>query len=151
MIVNVHILDEGINIDDCDSVFVAQPNDNIANLVQRMSRGNRITPNKQVCYVYLWAVQNKVDTILDYIMNNTANFCKDKVFKMNFDNPVVKVGKHVVVEPKVVKAIIKVNSNDTKPKKVSKISLNLNAKYICECCDYNTTVKQGFKKHILSN
>jgi hypothetical protein len=56
-----------------------------------------------------------------------------------------------VVEPKVVKAIIKVNSNDTKPKKVSKISLNLNAKYICECCDYNTTVKQGFKKHILSN
>jgi superfamily II DNA or RNA helicase len=158
MIVNVHILDEGVNIDDCDSVFVAQPNDNIANLVQRMSRGNRITPNKNVCYVYLWAVQNKVDAILDYIMNNTANFAKDKVFKMNFDKPVVKVGKHIIVKP-VVEIISESHKSesgtesdsedferyekaevvDEKPKKVGK--------FYCIYCDYSTTTKQSLKIH----
>jgi superfamily II DNA or RNA helicase len=145
MIVNVHILDEGVNIDVCDSVFVAQPNDNIANLVQRMSIGNRITPNKNVCYVYLWAVQKKVDAILDYVMNNTSNFCKDKIFKMNFDKPVIKVAR-VIVKPKEQNVVKQKVEIDIAVKSV-KVIKSKTSKFHCLICDYKTDVKQSFNKH----
>lgn len=41
IIINVHILDEGINIPECDSVFITQPSNNMINIIQRMYRANR--------------------------------------------------------------------------------------------------------------
>ena len=53
IIINVHILDEGIDITQCDSVYITQPNNNIINIVQRMCRANKITQNKKnVKYIY---------------------------------------------------------------------------------------------------
>ena len=53
IIINVHILDEGIDIPQCDSVYITQPNNNIINIVQRMCRANKITQNKKnVKYIY---------------------------------------------------------------------------------------------------
>jgi len=46
ILINVHILDEGINIPECDSVFITQPSDNMINIIQRMCRANRIIKNK---------------------------------------------------------------------------------------------------------
>jgi superfamily II DNA or RNA helicase len=38
---NVRIFDEGIDIPECDSIYLTHPNDNIENLIQRISRANR--------------------------------------------------------------------------------------------------------------
>jgi superfamily II DNA or RNA helicase len=42
IICNVHILDEGIDIPECDSIFLTHPNNDPSNLIQRISRANRI-------------------------------------------------------------------------------------------------------------
>ena len=54
ILLNVHVLDEGIDIPECDSVYITQPNNNIINIVQRMCRANRIYKNKSECNIYLW-------------------------------------------------------------------------------------------------
>ena len=59
ILVNVHILDEGINIPECDSVFITQPSNNIINIIQRMCRANRIIENKNTCNIYLWCNAKK--------------------------------------------------------------------------------------------
>jgi superfamily II DNA or RNA helicase/phage anti-repressor protein len=83
IIINVHILDEGINISECDSVFITQPNNNIINIIQRMCRANRILDNKTACNIYLWCKEEKTKLILDYINENTQGFIKNKVYIYN--------------------------------------------------------------------
>ena len=83
IIINVHILDEGINIPECDSVFITQPSNNMINIIQRMCRANRILDNKTQCNIYLWCKEQKTEIILDYIYNNTEGYTKDKVFIYN--------------------------------------------------------------------
>jgi superfamily II DNA or RNA helicase len=83
ILINVHILDEGINIVNCDSVFICNPNNNINNIIQRMCRCNRITNTKTKCYIYLWTNNNKVDKILNHIFGLTNNEINNKVIKYN--------------------------------------------------------------------
>ena len=79
IIVNVHILDEGINIPECDSVFITKPGHNIVNIVQRMCRANRITENKTKCQIFLWCNKNKTNKILEYLSENTNGIIDNKV------------------------------------------------------------------------
>ena len=89
IMVNVHILDEGIDIAECDSVYITQPNNNIINIVQRMCRANRITENKKRCQIYLWCSKNKTNKILEYLSDNTESVIDNKVFKARIiDNSV---------------------------------------------------------------
>lgn len=90
IIINVHILDEGINITECDSVFITKPSNNIRNIIQRMSRANRITENKYNCNIYLWCKEKKTNEILNYINDNTQEFIKNKVFIYNTKNKIEK-------------------------------------------------------------
>ena len=90
IIINVHILDEGINIPECDSVFITQPSNNIINIVQRMCRANRITETKKNSNIYLWCNNKKTDKILDYIYDNTYGFIKNKVFIFNTETKIIK-------------------------------------------------------------
>lgn len=96
LILNVHILDEGIDLPECDSVFITNPNNNIENLIQRMCRGNRILKDKKVCYVYLWSTKEKTDDLLKYIFLETTETYSDKVYRLHFDkNNECKVIKNV--------------------------------------------------------
>ena len=45
---NVHILDEGIDIPECDSIYLTHPNNNLINIIQRISRANRKDTNNRV-------------------------------------------------------------------------------------------------------
>jgi type I site-specific restriction endonuclease len=94
IIINVHILDEGINIKECDSVFITQPSKNIINIIQRMCRANRICENKSNCNIYLWCKEKKTDEILNYINNNTQDFIENKVFIYNTENKIIE--KYVI-------------------------------------------------------
>jgi hypothetical protein len=90
ILINVHILDEGINIPSCDSVFITQPSNNMINIIQRMCRSNRITDNKSNCNIYLWCKEKKTDIILNYIFENTDGFIKDKVFIYNTNKQLIE-------------------------------------------------------------
>jgi superfamily II DNA or RNA helicase len=86
ILLNIHILDEGIDIPECDSIFVIQPNDNILNLVQRMCRCNRITEYKTKCNMLLWCGERKINKILNYISDKTNNEFENKIFKFIINN-----------------------------------------------------------------
>jgi len=82
ILMNVQILNEGINIPECDSVFITQPNNNIVNIVQRLCRCNRITKNKDKCNMYIWSTKKKIKILTEYVENNTGNVIK---FATSFD------------------------------------------------------------------
>ena len=86
LILNVQILNEGINIPVCDSVYIIKPNDNLTNLIQRMSRANRILDDKINCKIYLWCSEKKTEKIINYINEQTNEELKDKIYKYNFTN-----------------------------------------------------------------
>ena len=67
ILINVQILNEGIDLPSCDGVFITKPNENICNLIQRMSRSNRIYPNKSISNIFIWAKSN--NKIFEYINN----------------------------------------------------------------------------------
>jgi len=56
IICNVHILDEGIDIPECDAVYLTHPNNNPINIIQRISRSNRlnINNNEKIAKIFLW-------------------------------------------------------------------------------------------------
>jgi superfamily II DNA or RNA helicase len=86
LLLNVQILNEGIDIPICDSVFITDPNNNIENLVQRMSRANRICLTKTECQIYMYCNEKKISKVLDYINANTNNELKNKIYRIRFDN-----------------------------------------------------------------
>jgi superfamily II DNA or RNA helicase len=86
ILLNIHILDEGIDIPECDSIFIIQPNDNILNLVQRICRCNRITEYKTKCNMLLWCGERKINKVLNYISDKTNNELNNKIFKFNIQN-----------------------------------------------------------------
>lgn len=91
----VRVLNEGINIQCCDAVFITQPNDNLLNLVQRMSRCIRITEDKKKSHVYIWCKDAKKTKLLEYLSSNSDCFNKKtsivpmvNVVGMGADEPV---------------------------------------------------------------
>ena len=101
IIINVHILDEGINIVECDSVFITCPSDNIINIIQRMCRANRITEHKKECSIYMWCRESKIDDVLDYLYTNTEGYVKNKIYIYNTNNK--NVEKYDMMEKNIVK------------------------------------------------
>ena len=80
IICNVHILDEGIDIPECDSVYLTHPNNNPINIIQRISRSNRLDVNNKdkISKVFLWC---KNEIKLEQIINNLS-----KYIKINYGN-----------------------------------------------------------------
>jgi superfamily II DNA or RNA helicase len=77
IICNVHILDEGIDIPECDSVYLTHPNNNPINIIQRISRSNRldIYNKEKIAKVFLWC---KNEIKLEQIINNLSIYIKIK-------------------------------------------------------------------------
>lgn len=76
ILMNVQIMNEGIDIPECDSVFITQPNNNMINIVQRLCRCNRITLTKKQCNMYIWCGEKKIKRIMEYIGDNVGNIVK---------------------------------------------------------------------------
>lgn len=83
ILLNVHVLDEGINIPQCDSVFITNPSNDLGNIVQRMSRCNRVLVGKGRSTVYIWCGNTKMDKIIGYINDCTGNELANKVAQVN--------------------------------------------------------------------
>jgi superfamily II DNA or RNA helicase len=67
---NVHVLDEGIDIPECDSIYLTHPNNNPINIIQRISRANRLDFNNKdkIAKIFIWSKDNiKLEKIIDNI------------------------------------------------------------------------------------
>ena len=74
---NVHILDEGIDIPECDSIYLTHPNNNIISIIQRISRANRLDKNNtnKIAKIFVWS---KNEIKLESITQNISKYvdCK---------------------------------------------------------------------------
>lgn len=95
IILSIRILDEGIDIIKCDSIFISHINDNTNNikLIQRIFRSNRIdlsNPNK-IANIFIWI--NDTNEILDNLQllkNNDIKFNKKIIIENNNYNNIKK-------------------------------------------------------------
>ena len=74
---NVHILDEGIDIPNCDSIYLTHPNNNPINIIQRISRANRIdmSNSSKIAKVFIWS-KDKIK--LENVIQNISQIIKIK-------------------------------------------------------------------------
>lgn len=84
---NVNILNECIDIPECDSIFIAYPSKSKIRNIQRMCRANR--KNKamtdKIARIYIWADEYK-DELVDFIghlKEYDSQFTFDKVKRLN--------------------------------------------------------------------
>ena len=147
IICNVHILDEGIDIQECDSVYLTHPNNNPVNIIQRISRSNRLDVNNKdkISKIFIWS-KNQIK--LDQIINRLSNFIKIKygkeTNKVINNNDIIKkenidtnlVTKKELENHKIIKSI----NND-------KINNMENILYKCEICFKEYVTKSGLYKH----
>ena len=96
IMINVHILDEGIDVPECDSVFITKPSENINLLIQRLCRCNRVTKKKKTCNMYIWQSEKEnlekllanIDENMHALISkdiNTYNPINNKVIDENDD------------------------------------------------------------------
>lgn len=149
ILLSVHILDEGIDVPECDSVFITQPNDNITNLIQRMCRCNRRTETKTSCNMYVWTTDGKAIKILDYIKNNTYKNIFNKIVRYSpIDNAIVSKNKEKSKSKKIVKDIDSDSISDDNYEPIDDdISNNLINKYECSKCNGVFTRKESLDYH----
>jgi superfamily II DNA or RNA helicase len=92
IMLNVHILDEGIDIPECDSVYLTHPNNNPVNIIQRISRANRISTDKTKAHILLWSknqmnLEHIIKQIKEYIPVNfhtiNSNFINNRIEEHN--------------------------------------------------------------------
>ena len=92
IMLNVHILDEGIDIPECDSVYLTHPNNNPVNIIQRISRANRLSTDKTKAHILLWSknqmnLENIIKQIKEYIHVNfntiNSNFINSRLEEHN--------------------------------------------------------------------
>jgi superfamily II DNA or RNA helicase len=91
ILLNVHILDEGIDIPECDSVYLTHPNNNPVNIIQRISRANRISNDKNIANILLWSknklnLENIISQIKTYIQVNFNNTNSEFINNTNIYN-----------------------------------------------------------------
>ena len=98
IMINVHILDEGIDIPECDSVYLTHPNNNPINLIQRISRANRIHKTKitNIANILIWSktqeklneIIKRIETYIPVKFNNNINneFINNKTIIKEKDN-----------------------------------------------------------------
>ena len=88
ILINVQILNECIDIKECDSIFITYPSQSKIRNIQRICRANRKDPNnkQKISKIFLW--MNEYDEIVDIIthlkeFDNSFMIDKIKIFSMN--------------------------------------------------------------------
>ncbi len=113
ILLSIHILDEGIDIQKCDSVFVSKPDHDINNLVQRLSRCNRVTINKNKAYMYVWCGYRKLKDILDQINKKFVCDLPENVSQLSLQsNKIIYKPAHKSLSKNLLECINNENDDD---------------------------------------
>ena len=147
IILNVHVLDEGIDIPECDSVFLTNPNNNITNIIQRISRANRtIHGTQKIAKILVWGKdEHKLQNIFDNIQQhiNVSYGSVDNQFINNHIKPIKKINNSITFDN-----IIE-NCNNNSDKTIINNSNNSDTK--CPICAYTCNLPSELKKHFKRN
>jgi superfamily II DNA or RNA helicase/phage anti-repressor protein len=95
ILLNVSILNEGIDIKECDSIFISYLTENMINTVQRMSRCNRIMKNKSKCNIYLWCDDKNINKIYDHLEMDNMDFVKRRLNIYDINNDNIYINKEI--------------------------------------------------------
>ena len=151
IIFSIHVLDEGIDIACCDSVFITTLNDNPLNLLQRISRCNRIDEDNEnkIANIFIWTDNcDKLNKMLDtkFVVAESANngiatkkpwncsCCKYKTYCINDLQKHLDTNKHIKLNNKLfIKELMTKNKSGL---------------WECVCCKYTTFDDATFKRHI---
>ena len=122
---NVHVLDEGIDIPECDSIYLTHPNNNPINIIQRISRANRLDINNKdkIAKIFIWSKDN---IKLENIMKNI-----NKIIEVKYGyeyNEFVNKYNHNIPNNQNNHIYINIDISDNMNKIINK--LNINKKYI---------------------
>jgi superfamily II DNA or RNA helicase len=100
ILLNVYVLDEGIDIPECDSVYLTNPNNNPTSIIQRISRANRLCEGKTVAKVLVWG---KDELKIKDILKNIGSYVKIKCGNVTskFLNNHDKVNDHNISDQNV--------------------------------------------------
>ena len=88
IICSVAILDECIDIPECDSIFISYPSESKIRNIQRLSRANRKDKNNihKTSKVFLWCEEyNEISVFISQLKEFDENFSENKVCIMNID------------------------------------------------------------------
>jgi len=167
---NVHILDEGIDIPECDSVYLTHPNYNPINFVQRISRCNRLKPNnsglQNIANVLIWAKNEHkiigIDKLIsEYlkVKSETTNnvYIRNKqldtidLFTQHVDNLYKDLPKgysgylNIQKNNKFIDTITPITSKQT----LCGNDTSIESKYTVNCkyCNKNISSAGSFRKH----
>lgn len=115
ILINVQILNEGIDIPECDSIFITSYISNTINLIQRMCRCNRIIKNKLTSNIYIWNNSDKIyinnvfknmNLIIKSEILSFNNYIKNIIFDKNHDiKEFLKCDKFIIDLEKVSKLL----------------------------------------------
>ena len=149
ILLSVHILDEGIDIPESDSVFVTRPDDDIDNLIQRLSRCNRMLDGKLNVHMYLWCGYQKIKGILGQI--NKKFICKipEKISIINIGSNKMMIKP---TDKNTLKKVIGINNiNYTTNCIFDNDDLLFNTKNLSEIFDINVLNNYKIKKNSTNN
>jgi superfamily II DNA or RNA helicase len=146
ILLSIRILDEGIDIPKCDSIFITSVGDysNDIRMIQRLCRAVRIDKinlsKKANCFIWTDNM-NKVNRSLKILKENDINFIgkinnKKLLEKSNIVNDITN--KSIIFENKLEN---KNNQNNLVNKKYNKIL------YICENCEKEFIDKYHYERH----
>jgi superfamily II DNA or RNA helicase len=89
IICSVSILDECIDIPQCDSIFISYPSESRIRNIQRLCRSNRIDKLNihKKSKVFLWCEEyNEISIFISQLKEFDENFTENKICIMNIDN-----------------------------------------------------------------
>jgi superfamily II DNA or RNA helicase len=120
ILLNVHILDEGIDIPECDSVYLTHPNNNPINLIQRISRANRIHKDNSIAHVLLWSkselklndVIKRIETYIPVTFKSMNNDFINNNVKKSHNIDAEK--EHIIISKDNITDVLFLNKYNTK-------------------------------------
>ena len=89
LLINVFILNECIDIKECDSIFITYPSESKISNIQRLCRANRIDTNNihKIAKIFLWCdeYQHDLVDIISHVkeFDNTFSIDKVKILKIS--------------------------------------------------------------------
>jgi superfamily II DNA or RNA helicase len=154
IILNVHILDEGIDIVECDSILITNESNNMSNIIQRMCRCNR-KKNKN-SDIYIWDNEKKLEKIIKYLDDNSDNeFSKKIVKRYKYNKGLKKENNNILLLNDIEynetdKKVIELNDKIIIKDEIIKVDDKkiLYNKYQCNICNKIFKQKCHYTYHI---
>jgi superfamily II DNA or RNA helicase len=150
ILLNVYVLDEGIDIPECDSVYLTNPNNNPTSIIQRISRANRLCEGKTVAKVLVWS---KNELKIKDVLKNIGSYIKVKYGNVNskFLNNHDKVESidNNILENFINKKPVEVEKEENQLLKAEEIKEIIpNKTTICDKCKIDFRYVSLLERHI---